>query len=418
MGNNQSRQIHQSNNQRITSPTVAASMITTTAVSRTHTNHNDNIKNNKNKNRRSRSPPHYSQQANERPNKQQIKTEPPSSALSGCTTRHGTADPTMSSNYNDTTTSRPRRSSSSARQRQQQQMDSGYSGSRWSSTLFSHAPQTTSSSITTISSSTSLNWGCVLEEETIEFPIECSISSHASTTSTVATTNAMALINADPQLQQPPPYYCYPHPEVDEQQEDQQQQLQQPQSTINDIGVSTERVLRLLETSSSPQETYKILDAAFARARLLQDSEDRIKAFQAALKWSQRELEDDDDNSNDVAAVWVARCHMDGFGTTKEPVIGFNQLKTLVDRGCWQAFYPLAMCYLEGVKTSQGQVIQPVDKEIAYQWFSTVAQLEFKTQDALPIIALAQFRIGSLLIDEDPKGAIQWFLKSSNRGNL
>ncbi|KAG2220030.1 hypothetical protein INT45_012206 [Circinella minor] len=418
MGNNQSRQIHQNTSQRVTSPTVAASMITsTTAVSRIHNNHNDNIKNNKNKNRRSRSPPHYSQQANERPNKQQIKTEPPSSALSGCTTRHGTADPTMSSNYNDTTTSRPRRSSSSVRQRQhQQQMDSGYSGSRWSSTLFSHAPQTTSSTITTVSSSTSINWGCVQEEEVIESSIECSRSSSATNNSTIAATNAMALVNADPQLQRPPPYYCYPHPEVDEQQEDQQQQQQQ--SSINNIGVSTERVLQLLENSSSPQETYQILDAAFARARLLQDSEDQSKAFQAALNWSQRELEDDDDNSNDVAAVWVARCYIDGFGTKKDSALGFNQLKTLVDRGCWQAFYPLAMCYLEGIKSSQGQVIQPVDKEIAYQWFSTVAQLEFNTNDVLPIIALAQFRIGSLLFDEDPRDALQWFLKSANRGNL
>ncbi|KAI9489918.1 hypothetical protein BDB00DRAFT_875886 [Zychaea mexicana] len=441
MGSNQSKQIH---HKRITTSTTATSP---SAVA-PHTNHG----------RRSRSP-HQLHGQQEQPTPQAVvtttagetphatairangkqllpTTEPPSSALSGCTTRHGTADPTMSSNYNDTTTPRSRRSSSSARQKyhpchnhhyssqqHQRTMDSGYSGSRWSSTLFSHAPQTTSSSITTVST---LSWICVQEEE--EQQLQLQEQQQQQHYQDARTNNAIALITStspgsatdhlllQQQLQSPPPYYCYPHPEVDEHDNSNNQR----NNVHDEIGVSTERVLQMLERS--PQDTYRILDYSFAKARLLQDSDDQAKAFHAALRWSQREPLDDDDNSNDVAAVWVARCYMDGFGTTKNPVAGFAQLKILVDRGCWQAFYPLAMCYLEGVRNAQGQVVQPVDKEIAYQWFSTVAQLDLKNKDpsssALPIIALAQFRVGSLLVDEDPKAAFQWFLKSATRGNM
>ncbi|KAI9246878.1 hypothetical protein BDA99DRAFT_543066 [Phascolomyces articulosus] len=454
MGNSQSKQLHPTPGE--TSKLVASNKSTATATPLPRPHHN----------KRSRSPPHYQQQKQGDDSHPILKTEPPSSpcsspsaktkattptALSGCTTRHGTADPTMSSNYNDTTTSRPpRRSfSSSARPHHhhypssssQRPIDeSGYSVSQYSSALFSHATHTTSSSITTVSSMTSLSWGCVQEEEelmqstltTTRTSMDHNSSRPNSTTTTtiplssspvsIVANNAITLVNADQrhvkQSQAPPPYYCYSHPEVDEEED----QLQH-QQFMDRIGVSTQRVLQRLEKASS-QERYHILEEAFARARLLEDPEDQAKAFEAALTWSEfqeddRMAMDDDDTSKNVAAVWVARCHMDGFGTTKNPERGFAQLNTLATKHCcWDAFYPLAMCYLEGVKSVHGQVIQPVDKEMAFQWFSPVAQSQNTSKEALPMIALAQFRIGQCMMERDPEGAFQWFLKSADRNNV
>ncbi|KAI7876672.1 HCP-like protein [Lichtheimia hyalospora FSU 10163] len=175
---------------------------------------------------------------------------------------------------------------------------------------------------------------------------------------------------------------------------------------------------------NAPHETQVILDKAFALAYEQQQQQQQQRdpkdpvyaAYTAALQWSQQV---DDEDMRRAAQVWVARYHVE---CNQDPTHGFNQLKELAHGGCWQAFFPLAICYLRGVKKSDdNSFIQPVDTTMARQWFSTAAQLDPKTttdKTIRPTAALAQLHLGILMTQEhDDKKALHWFLKSANNGN-
>ena len=283
-------------------------------------------------------------------NSRRTTTEPLDPTLLGCTTRHGIADPTTSSNYNGTI-----RNSPDKRQRQHSTEDSGYVGS---TVMF---PQT--STITDL---------CGLDE---------------TQTSSVIITAATALTTSSP------PSYSN----------------NATSSPPINYRLSVDDILQEL-AAASPNETYPILDSVFATARQLDDPRDHAAAFRAAQIWSKQT---NDDDASNVAAVWVARCLLDGWGIRGHAKEGFDQLQQLAGRGCWQAFFPLGLCYLHGVAH-----VQPPDKTLALSWFSTTAQLDpEKIAHARLIIALAQIHVGALTLQDNLGEAFTWFLKSANNGN-
>lgn len=287
-------------------------------------------------------------------------TEPLDPTLLGCTTRHGIADPTTSSNYNGTI-----RNSSDKRQRQHSTEDSGYVGS---TVMF---PQT--STITDL---------CGLDE---------------TQTSSVIVTAATALTTASSS----PPSYSNNNATTT---------TTITRSPPINYRLCVDDILQEL-AAASPNETNPILDSVFATARQLDDPRDHAAAFRAAQIWSKQT---NDDDASNVAAVWVARCLLDGWGMRGHAKQGFDQLQQLAGRGCWQAFFPLGLCYLHGVAH-----VQPPDKTLALTWFSTTAQLDpDKTAHARSVIAFAQLHVGALTLQENHLGeAFTWFLKSANNGN-
>lgn len=279
-------------------------------------------------------------------------TEPLDPTLLGCTTRHGTEDPTTSSNYNGTI-----RNSSDKRQRQHSTEDSGYVGS---TVIF---PQT--STITDL---------CGLDET--------QTSSVIVTAATALTTSPPSYNNNNNNATSSPP--------------------------IN-YRLCVDDILQEL-AAASPNETFSILDSVFATARQLDDPRDHAAAFRAAQIWSKQT---NDEDASNVAAVWVARCLLEGWGIRGHAKEGFDQLQQLAGRGCWQAFFPLGLCYLHGVSH-----VQPPDKTLALSWFSTTAQLDpAKMTHGRSIIALAQLHVGALTLQGNLGEAFTWFLKSANNGN-
>lgn len=155
----------------------------------------------------------------------------------------------------------------------------------------------------------------------------------------------------------------------------------------------------------SPSDADQISQDMFDRARAAEDDKTAVEIVR--------------ERCEDAAAarVWKAQCYLKGWGIDRpQPAYGFEQLKNLADQGCWQAFYPLAQCYLNGVEGCQ-----PVDKRMAFQWFSTAAQLNHQSHAQQSVIALAQLQVGLMLThdahDNDEKLAFQWFLKSADNGN-
>ncbi|KAL0087480.1 hypothetical protein J3Q64DRAFT_1482137 [Phycomyces blakesleeanus] len=117
----------------------------------------------------------------------------------------------------------------------------------------------------------------------------------------------------------------------------------------------------------------------------------------------------------------MARCLLEGWGTPCNPSLGFNQLKSLAtDPECWQSFYPLGLCYLKGVLTNKPQ---PIDKDLAYFWFKTLADMSgLVDSEAKLMIGLAQYRTGSMLlqgqgVSKDPNLALEYFIKGAKCGN-
>lgn len=305
------------------------------------------------------------------------ETEP---TLSRCTTRHGVLDPTTHSHYNDTTLKQPSKSTTlspstiTRHNNNQHVLDSGYSsGWQQSSVLFSHI----SSNITT---ATDLSHFCLDDKPTNTASIVAQVAAATTCSNTSSASSSIA-----------------PHV------------IEKAATPI-----STKSILNQL--AHAPHETQVILDRAFAFAYEQSDQKEPVyAAYTAALQWSQQV---DDEDMRRAAQVWVARYHVE---YNQHPANGFNQLKELAHGGCWQAFFPLALCYLKGVTSDNATIIQPVDTTMARQWFSTAAQLDPKTatdKTVLPTVALAQLHLGILMTREhDDRKAFDWFLKSANNGN-
>ena len=309
-----------------------------------------------------------------------ITKEEPEPTLSRCTTRHGVLDPTTHSHYNDTNLKQATKSTITRNNNGPTELDSGYSsGWQQSSVLFSHI----SSNITT---ATELSHFCLDDKPNNTASIVAQVTAATCSNSSSASSSIA--------------------PHVTEK---------------TTMPITTKCIL--IQLVNAPHETQVILDKAFALAYEQQqqqqqhDPKDPVyAAYTAALQWSQQA---DDEDMRRAAQVWVARYHVE---CNHDPTHGFNQLKELAHGGCWQAFFPLAICYLRGVKKrDDDSFIQPVDTTMARQWFSTAAQLDPKTttdKTIRPTVALAQLHLGILMVqDHDDKKALHWFLKSANNGN-
>ncbi|KAI9027384.1 hypothetical protein CLU79DRAFT_832767 [Phycomyces nitens] len=183
-------------------------------------------------------------------------------------------------------------------------------------------------------------------------------------------------------------------------------------TTPKDDAISTQYILNKL--LNSPENAYCILKYAFEQAQSLGTQDARSKVYDALQAWS---LEAEGKS----AKVWIARCLLEGWGTPSNPSLGFSQLKELAtDQECWQSFYPLGLCYLKGVSNNN---IQPVDKQLAYTWFKTMADISgLKDPEAKLMIGLAQCRVGSMLlqgqgVNKDPELALEYFIKGAESGD-
>lgn len=198
----------------------------------------------------------------------------------------------------------------------------------------------------------------------------------------------------------------------------------------------------LARLAQSPMSSFRLFRDAFTTSSTAvtadsngssSSSEEAI--FKAAEIWYQQ-------TNDTVAQVWMARCTIEGWGTSMDPALGFTRLKALADHGCWEAYYPLAHYYLRGIQstppvlsdetpsTSKSPVAQPVDHAAAYQWFLATVEphqqphcvLDQDKQIVSEIISLAQYRLGTIFLyglgmTEQPEQAFHWFDKSATLGN-
>jgi hypothetical protein len=155
-----------------------------------------------------------------------------------------------------------------------------------------------------------------------------------------------------------------------------------------------------LELKGTPAKTIQsILEVAFTRAQVLDDPADYIEAYQATRCYA-------DETNDPVARIWVAQCHLNGWGVPRNPTLAFQTLSSMARRNILDAYYPTGCCYYDGAGVSQ-------DKNKAFYWFELAAN----SGDAM-----AQYRIGSMLakgegIEEDEAQAFEWFKKGADNGN-
>jgi TPR repeat protein len=142
-----------------------------------------------------------------------------------------------------------------------------------------------------------------------------------------------------------------------------------------------------------------ILQEAFEQAQIVNDPHDYAEVYSAVSTFAQ-------DTDNPSALVWVAQCHLNGWGVPRNAVLGFQQLSDLASKDLSEAYYPLATCYADGIGVT-------MDKTKAFQWFEK-ASIAGNT--------LAQYRTGAMLaqgvgVVQDDMKAFDWFKKSADAGN-
>ncbi|KAI8093029.1 uncharacterized protein BX664DRAFT_99253 [Halteromyces radiatus] len=209
-------------------------------------------------------------------------------------------------------------------------------------------------------------------------------------------------------------------------------------------------------TTTSPSFnaiTTSLLDDIFSLAAAVKKEKDRQHIYQLALSLCPKSF---------TAQVWTARCQLDGWGTESQPRLGFQTLQNLAESGCWEAYYPLALCYLEGVPKHHRQYnqqssslstsgiddtississpsstpanrrpsfsgtsassdfsnisqqssisstfsldsleIQPINKQEAWRWLHMAAQLDGSEESVTIVKARAQYRIGTIYFEGD-----------------
>ncbi|KAI9312964.1 hypothetical protein BX666DRAFT_2030847 [Dichotomocladium elegans] len=282
-------------------------------------------------------------------------------SLSDCATTNGTANPTS---YNDTT---------------KLQQDSGYSSNTGvllgRSTSFCHAQQLAS----TITASTELSWYSYSLGS--GFSADCPTTYHSTTAIS-------------------------------------------QHSVANTKEPTTAEAIADELLAAPCEQIYEIIHRIFTKARHYDRAAQSI-VHQGFVLWNQRLIQNNSINSDDdegdlriVAEVCVARCGIEGYDrsqtTKKKKGNGFHTLCSLAENGCWQAFFPLAMCYMEGAPNCG----IAVNRTMARQWFSTVAQLNPQQHvGARPVIAQAQLHLGTLLAQEADPQALGWFIKSASLNN-
>lgn len=121
---------------------------------------------------------------------------------------------------------------------------------------------------------------------------------------------------------------------------------------------------------------------------------------------------------------------MDGWGTDQDAETGFSQLKNMAALGCWEAYYPLAECYLEGIQQETEQkaaaTVVASDKSQAIHWLNIAANLDPRLveqqEEARNVVGLAHYRLGELYfkgqgVPEDTAKALECFKTSAQYGN-
>ncbi|KAF7723261.1 hypothetical protein EC973_002154 [Apophysomyces ossiformis] len=118
-----------------------------------------------------------------------------------------------------------------------------------------------------------------------------------------------------------------------------------------------------------------------------------------------------------VANVWVAQCKIQGFGTAMNVSQGFKELLQIAkQQQRIEAFYPLGVCYYDGLGTLP-------NKAEAYSWFErTAREGEGSPNITTSTVGLAQFRTGWMLakgegVTADPQKSLRYFEMAAAKEN-
>ncbi|CAM0141404.1 hypothetical protein VKS41_003889 [Umbelopsis sp. WA50703] len=158
-------------------------------------------------------------------------------------------------------------------------------------------------------------------------------------------------------------------------------------------------VSSITNNDPSAKSIQSILEIAFKRAQDLDDPTDYVEAYQATRCFA--------DESNDpIARIWVAQCHLNGWGVPRNPTLAFQTLSSMARRNILNAYYPTGCCYYDGAGV-------PQDLAKAFYWFELAANCNE---------AMAQYRVGSMLakgegVKENAAQAFEWFKKGADNGN-
>ncbi|RCH91880.1 hypothetical protein CU098_004442 [Rhizopus stolonifer] len=214
-------------------------------------------------------------------------------------------------------------------------------------------------------------------------------------------------------------------------------ELNTPNLTLNQLHTSKEIVNHF---EQNPLDTFDTLVNLFSSSRMKQDPEFQREAFRACELW----IAITDDPS---AKVCIARCKLSGWGTNKDPVFAFTELKRLAAQGTWEAYFFLAQCYYYGVDKVQGK-----DKQKACEWYQRTIQMPYSTSRTAPYFVaqaqvcvaitrlleggsldenvslikqsadagnkIAEFQLGYLIklgVTSDTKTTREYFIKSANK---
>ncbi|KAI8089318.1 uncharacterized protein BX664DRAFT_332716 [Halteromyces radiatus] len=301
------------------------------------------------------------------------------------------------------------------------------SGWTFSGGLFSHIDTNTSSTITAITDYSTISKRSMTEwpdeytnisnkKQTLPPPYYQQSDHHGTSSSTATGTTCSTTLNTTLQTTEP---------DLSLSLTGNQQAFLSTNSTVPRNAPSSLLDSLLTQLIQSPSSSFRLFKDAFTAA-ITSNNDIQETVFKAAEIWYQQ-------TNDSTAQMWLARCKIEGWGTLSDPVVGFTRLKALADHGSWEAFYPLAVYYLNGVwnSSSDNGMVQPVDLSAAYQWFlatveSHQQQPDFPlTQDQqviFDVISLAQYRLGSMLLHgqgvaENSEEALDRFEKSACLGN-
>ncbi|CAO3608797.1 unnamed protein product [Cunninghamella blakesleeana] len=180
-------------------------------------------------------------------------------------------------------------------------------------------------------------------------------------------------------------------------------------------------------STSIQNKISALLDQIFSLAHAIQNEDDKKRLYQLITSLSDQSI---------TACVWKARCMLDGFGTDLQSRLGFETLLKLATSGHWEAYYPLALCYSEGVPNQKQinnnnnntnhsldqEIIQSINKQEEWKWLQLSAELNESSEFMLNMKARAQFKIGMIYlygdshITADHDKALHWLLQSAKNG--
>ncbi|KAI8374477.1 uncharacterized protein BYT42DRAFT_499505 [Radiomyces spectabilis] len=188
---------------------------------------------------------------------------------------------------------------------------------------------------------------------------------------------------------------------------------------------------RELSCQAILQQLNRQPSSAFARLQKIYGTLLRVNILESQMEFYKAVCQWHETHHDEMSLYWIARCRMNGWDSTKEPVTGFSQLITLASAGCLEAQYYVAMVYLHGMSITGAQELSiQVDKKTAYDWLKLISDCDpiagsSSTQHnnrTRTLISLAQYHLAEMLskgngVPEDTQQAFQLFVKSANHGN-